>query len=124
MLTPSGGGLILYQAYGVKERIPNSYVSGGTFPVLVGFWLDMAGRDVLEPRCTHTADVDELKNKQLKKHMDMIMKVVRSDDKMSQMLTQLQSPNDVGSGSGSGRSGDDEDAAEDKDKDADGGEDS
>ncbi|GKA15452.1 reverse transcriptase domain-containing protein [Tanacetum coccineum] len=63
-----------------------------------------------EPRCTHTADVDELKrtNKQLKKQMDMIMKVVRSDDKMSQLLTQLQSQHEVGSGSGSGGGGDDE----------------
>ncbi|GJU68256.1 F-box domain containing protein [Tanacetum coccineum] len=48
------------------------------------------------------------KNKQLKKQMDMIMKVVRSDDKMSQLLTQLQSQYDVGSGSGSGKGGDDE----------------
>ncbi|GKB78259.1 hypothetical protein Tco_0945154, partial [Tanacetum coccineum] len=97
--------------------------SAGTFPVLVGFWRER-GKDVLvypEPRCTHTSNVDELKrtNKQLKKLMDMIMKVVRSDDKMSQLLTQLQSPNEVGSGSGSGRggddeSGDDEDAGEDE----------
>ncbi|GJV67451.1 hypothetical protein Tco_1482960 [Tanacetum coccineum] len=62
----------------------------------VGRVLEGRGRDVLmspEPRSMHTADVDELKrtNKQLKKHMDMIMKVVRSDDKMSQLLTQLQS---------------------------------
>nr|GEV79879.1 reverse transcriptase domain-containing protein [Tanacetum cinerariifolium] len=54
----------------------------------VGRVLAGRGRDVFmspEPRCTHTADVDELKrtNKQLKKQMDMIMKVVRSDDKMS-----------------------------------------
>ncbi|GKB57262.1 hypothetical protein Tco_0913448 [Tanacetum coccineum] len=60
----------------------------------VGRVLAGRGRDVLvslEPRCTHTADVDELKrtNKQLKKQMDMIMKVVRSDEKMSQLLTQL-----------------------------------
>ncbi|GKA81969.1 hypothetical protein Tco_0788717 [Tanacetum coccineum] len=78
------------------------------------------GRDVIvspEPRCMHTADVDELKrtNKQLKKQMDMIMKVVRSDDKMSQLLTQLQSQHKVGSGSESDggmddESGDDEDA--------------
>ncbi|GKC79470.1 hypothetical protein Tco_1130244 [Tanacetum coccineum] len=76
----------------------------------VGRVLARQGRDVLEPRCTHTADVDELKriNKQLKKQMDMIMK------------------NEVGSGSGSGEGGDDEDAVEDEDedKDADGDEDS
>ncbi|GJU20430.1 hypothetical protein Tco_1153772 [Tanacetum coccineum] len=87
----------------------------------------LAGRskDVLDvpvPRCNHTSDVDELKrnNKQLKKEMDMIMKVVRSDDKMSQLLTQLQSQHDIGSGNGSGaggddESGDDEDADEDED---------
>ncbi|GJX72862.1 hypothetical protein Tco_0311457 [Tanacetum coccineum] len=39
----------------------------------------------------------------------MIMKVVRSDDKMSQLLTQLQSQHEVGSGSESGEGGDDED---------------
>ncbi|GKE42132.1 hypothetical protein Tco_1469416 [Tanacetum coccineum] len=58
----------------------------------VGRVLAGRGRDIfmsLEPRCTHIADVDELKgtNKQLKKQMDMFMKVVRSDDKMSKLLT-------------------------------------
>ncbi|GJZ30478.1 hypothetical protein Tco_0575525 [Tanacetum coccineum] len=85
------------------------------------------GRDVLvspEPRCTHTADVDELKrtNKRLKKQMDMIMKVVRRDDKMSQLLTQLQSQYNVGSGSGSGGGEDDEpdddEDAEEEDEDS------
>nr|GEV87894.1 hypothetical protein [Tanacetum cinerariifolium] len=64
------------------------------------------GRDVLtipEPRCTHTADVNEVKkeNKQLGKDINMLMKVVRSDDKMSQLLTQLQLQHEVVSGSGS-----------------------
>ncbi|GKB11489.1 hypothetical protein Tco_0845412 [Tanacetum coccineum] len=87
----------------------------------VGTVLVRQGRDVLEPRCTHTADVDELKrtNKQLKKQMDMIMKVVRSDDNMSQLLMQLQSQNDVGSCSESGGGGDDEDEDEDADDDED-----
>nr|GEY75806.1 hypothetical protein [Tanacetum cinerariifolium] len=54
----------------------------------VGRLLTGRGKDVLvspEPQCTHTADVDELKrtNKQLNKQMDMIMKVLRSDDNMS-----------------------------------------
>nr|GEZ98725.1 hypothetical protein [Tanacetum cinerariifolium] len=89
----------------------------------VGRVLAGRGRDILmspEPRCTHTADVDELKrtNKQLKKQMDMIMKVVRSDDKMSQLLTQLQSQHEVGSGSGSSGGGNDEpDDDEDADED-------
>ncbi|GKA13709.1 hypothetical protein Tco_0693355 [Tanacetum coccineum] len=92
----------------------------------VGRVLARQGRDVLEPRCTHTADVDELKrtNKRLKNQMDMIMKVVRSDDRMSQLLTQLQSQNEVGSGRGSGGGGDDENVGEDEDEDADGDEDS
>ncbi|GJU76790.1 hypothetical protein Tco_1273860 [Tanacetum coccineum] len=77
----------------------------------VGRVLARQGMDVIilpEPRCTHTADVDELKkiNKQLKKQMDMIMKVFRSDDKMSQFLTQIQLQLEVGSGSGSGGAGD------------------
>ncbi|GJZ44807.1 F-box domain containing protein [Tanacetum coccineum] len=58
----------------------------------VGRGLAGRGKDVInvpEPRCKHTSDVDEIKrtNKQLKKQMDMIMKVVGSDDKMSQLLT-------------------------------------
>nr|GEY15872.1 hypothetical protein [Tanacetum cinerariifolium] len=91
----------------------------------VGRVLTGRGRDVLlspEPRCMHTVDVDELKrtNKQLKKQMDMIMKLVRCDDKMFQLLTQLQSQHEVGSGNGSGaseddESSDDEDADEDED---------
>ncbi|GJS72500.1 hypothetical protein Tco_0705341 [Tanacetum coccineum] len=58
----------------------------------------LAGRskDVLDvpvPRCNHTSDVNELKrnNKLLTKQIDMIMKVMSSDDMMSQLLTQLQS---------------------------------
>ncbi|GJU46178.1 RlpA-like double-psi beta-barrel domain-containing protein [Tanacetum coccineum] len=89
-------------------RDPGHLLSSKIGRVLAG-----RGRDVFvspEPRCTHTADVDELKgtNKQLKKQMDMIMKVVRSDDKMSQLLTQLQSQHEVDSGSGSDAGGDDE----------------
>ncbi|GJW79158.1 hypothetical protein Tco_0140840 [Tanacetum coccineum] len=66
----------------------------------VGRFLAGQGRDVLtipEPRCAHTADVNEVKkeNKQLRKKINMMMKVVRSDDKMSQLLTQLQSQHEV-----------------------------
>ncbi|GJX93636.1 hypothetical protein Tco_0348222 [Tanacetum coccineum] len=46
------------------------------------------------------------------------MKVVRSDDKISQLLTQLRPQHEVGSGSGSGGGGD-EDAGEDEDADGD-----
>ncbi|GJX78330.1 hypothetical protein Tco_0325141 [Tanacetum coccineum] len=50
--------------------------------------------------------------------------VVRSDDKFSQLLTQLQSQHEVGSGGGSGGGEDDEpcedeDAGEDEDADGD-----
>ncbi|GJY54338.1 hypothetical protein Tco_0446002 [Tanacetum coccineum] len=84
----------------------------------VGRGLEGKGRGVLmlpEPRFMHTANVDELKrtNKQLKKQI-MIMKVVRSDDKMSYLLTQLQSQHEIGNGSESDGGGDDE-PGDDKD---------
>ncbi|GKG30772.1 hypothetical protein Tco_0423260, partial [Tanacetum coccineum] len=52
--------------------------------------------DVLSPpppRCMHNSDVVKLKksNKLLTKQVSMIMKLFRSDDKMSQMLMQLES---------------------------------
>ncbi|GJY30441.1 hypothetical protein Tco_0413936 [Tanacetum coccineum] len=78
-----------------------------------------------EPRCTHIdADVNEVKeeNKKLRKELNMLMTIVKSDDRMSQLLTQLQSQHEVGSGSGSGGGGDDvpgEDENADEDQDAD-----
>nr|GEW02818.1 hypothetical protein [Tanacetum cinerariifolium] len=109
--------------------IPRTLPGRGHIPG-VGRVLTGRGRDFLvspEPRCTHTADVDEVKrtSKKLKKQMDMIMKVVRSDDKMSQLLTQLQSHHEVGSGSRSGGSrddepGDDEDTDEEEEDEEDG----
>ncbi|GKB89574.1 probable DNA helicase MCM8 [Tanacetum coccineum] len=44
----------------------------------------------------------------------MFMKIFRSDDKFSQMLTQLESHPEYGGGSGSGGCGDDEDGDEDE----------
>nr|GEV11867.1 hypothetical protein [Tanacetum cinerariifolium] len=69
---------------------------------------------------------DEVKeeNKQLRKEINMLMKVVRSDDKFSQLLTQLQSQHEVGSGSGSGGGREDESSKDEdvgEDEDADGG---
>nr|GEU95054.1 hypothetical protein [Tanacetum cinerariifolium] len=101
----------------IPRTLPAGHISS------VGRVLARQGMDVLippEPRCTHTANVDELKktNKQLKKQMDMIMKVFRSDDKMSQLLTQIQSQAEVGSGNGSARAGDDE-PGDDEDADED-----
>ncbi|GJU77097.1 hypothetical protein Tco_1274167 [Tanacetum coccineum] len=96
--------------------------STGTFPVLVGFWREGARTsDVPVPRCNHTSVVNELKrsNKQLQKHIDMIMKAMSSDDRMSQLFTQLQSQHESGNGNGSDagwddESGDDEDADKDE----------
>nr|GEY74868.1 hypothetical protein [Tanacetum cinerariifolium] len=71
------------------------------------------GTDVLSlppPRCPHPVDVEKLKksNKRLTKHVSMIMKLFRSDDKMTQILTQLESQPEFDSGSRSGGVEDDE----------------
>ncbi|GJV00569.1 hypothetical protein Tco_1329839 [Tanacetum coccineum] len=72
------------------------------------------------PSCTHSSDVAKLKKseKRLTKQVNMFMKLFRSDDKFSQMLTQLESMPEYGGGSGSGGCGDDEPG-----DDEDGGED-
>ncbi|GJS43621.1 F-box protein-like protein isoform X1 [Tanacetum coccineum] len=78
----------------------------------VGRVLAGRGKDVL--------DVDELKrsNKQLQKQIDMITKAMSSDDRYSQLFTQLQSQHESGSGSGCGAGGDDE-SGDDEDADED-----
>nr|GEW91111.1 hypothetical protein [Tanacetum cinerariifolium] len=93
---------------------------------ILGVGRVLAGRgkdvlDVLVPRCNNTFDVNELKrsNKQLQKKIYMITKALSSEDRMSQLFTQLQSQHESGSGSESGaarddESGDDEDTDEDK----------
>ncbi|GKC31747.1 hypothetical protein Tco_1039041 [Tanacetum coccineum] len=95
----------------------------------VGRVLPGHGTDVLSPPsppCTHNSDVVKLKksNKLLTKQVNMIMKLFRSDDKISQMLTQLESQPESGSGSGpcgggDDEPGDDEDGGEDKEDDED-----
>nr|GEV72326.1 hypothetical protein [Tanacetum cinerariifolium] len=72
------------------------------------------------PPCTHSSDVAKLKTREklLTKKMNMFMKLFRSDDNFSQMLTQLDSQPKYGGGSGSGGCGDDEPG-----DDEDGGED-
>nr|GEY73449.1 hypothetical protein [Tanacetum cinerariifolium] len=62
------------------------------------------------PPCTHPFDVAKLKRREklLTKKMNMLMKLFRSDDKFSQMLTQLESQPEYGSGSGSDGCDDDE----------------
>ncbi|GKB22270.1 hypothetical protein Tco_0856193 [Tanacetum coccineum] len=70
------------------------------------------------PQCTHNfADVEKLKkkNKYLTKQVNLMMKLFRSDNKFSQMLTQYKSTPEFGSGSGG--CGDDE-IADDEDGDS------
>nr|GEU33114.1 hypothetical protein [Tanacetum cinerariifolium] len=71
---------------------------------------------------THSADIARLKRseKRLTKQVNMFMRLFRSDDKYSQMLSQLESQPEYGGGSGSGGCedddpGDDEDNGEDED---------
>ncbi|GJU88823.1 hypothetical protein Tco_1301246 [Tanacetum coccineum] len=58
----------------------------------------------------HIPGVAQKSNKQLQKQIDMITKAMGSDDRYSQLFTQLQSQHE----SGSGAVGDDEDADEDE----------
>ncbi|GJZ90019.1 hypothetical protein Tco_0661946 [Tanacetum coccineum] len=62
------------------------------------------------PPCTHSSDVAKLKKREkvLTCQVNMFMKLFRSDDKFSQMLSQLESRPEIGGGSGSGGCGDDE----------------
>ncbi|GJV74326.1 hypothetical protein Tco_1494321 [Tanacetum coccineum] len=62
------------------------------------------------PPCTHSSDVAKLKKREkvLTRQVNMFMKLFRSDDKFSQMLSQLESQPEIGGGSGSGGCGDDE----------------
>nr|GEX44871.1 hypothetical protein [Tanacetum cinerariifolium] len=59
---------------------------------------------------THSADIARLKKREklLTKQVNMFMRLFRSDEKFSQMLTQLESQPEYGGGSGSGGCGDDE----------------
>nr|GEW13199.1 hypothetical protein [Tanacetum cinerariifolium] len=116
--TPSGVPYIedeiMVIVYGGKQRghIP------GVGRVLPG--LGMAIPSL--PPYTHSFDVAKLKNREklLIKKMNMFMKLFRSDDKFSQMLTQLESQPEYDGGSESGgygdnEPGDDEDDGEDED---------
>nr|GFB95133.1 hypothetical protein [Tanacetum cinerariifolium] len=71
---------------------------------------------------THSVDIATLKKreKRLTKQVNMFRRLFRSDDKFSQMLTQLELQPEYGGGSRSGRCGDnepgdDEDGGEDED---------
>ncbi|GJY70194.1 DIE2/ALG10 family protein [Tanacetum coccineum] len=67
----------------------------------------------------HILGVAQKSNKQLQKQIDMITKAMSSDDRYSQLFTQLQSQHESGSGSGSGASGDDDEDADEDEEDAD-----
>ncbi|GJZ84623.1 hypothetical protein Tco_0649962 [Tanacetum coccineum] len=63
----------------------------------------------------HIPSVAQKSNKQLQKQIDMIMKAISSDGRMSRLFTELQSQRKSGSGAGGDdESGDDEDADEDE----------
>ncbi|GJZ78940.1 hypothetical protein Tco_0643777, partial [Tanacetum coccineum] len=62
------------------------------------------------PPCMHSSDVAKLKKREkvLTCQVNMFIKLFRSDDKFSHMLSQLESHPEIGGGSGSGGCGDDE----------------
>ncbi|GJR61524.1 mRNA-capping enzyme-like protein isoform X2 [Tanacetum coccineum] len=62
------------------------------------------------PPCTHSSDVAKLKKREkvLSHQVNMFMKLFRSNDKFSQMFSQLESQPEISGGSGSGGCGDDE----------------
>ncbi|GJV46915.1 hypothetical protein Tco_1437127 [Tanacetum coccineum] len=94
----------------------------------VGRDLTGLGRNAIfidEPRGTYTnPEIDEIKEevKRTRRELELLRRVVRTDDRMSQMLTQFESQPEIGGGSGSGsgggeddESGGDEDAGGDED---------
>ncbi|GKA43675.1 hypothetical protein Tco_0736399 [Tanacetum coccineum] len=66
------------------------------------------------------ADVDELKEEanRTRRELELLRNVVRSDDRMPKMYTQLESQHEIGGGNGSG-GGEDEDTGGDEDTDGD-----
>nr|GEY09254.1 hypothetical protein [Tanacetum cinerariifolium] len=67
---------------------------------------------------------DQIMAMRLSKELAILRTIIKSDDRMSQLLTQLESEHEIGSDSGSGRGGDDEpgtneDASRDEDDDGD-----
>ncbi|GKC06065.1 hypothetical protein Tco_0997675 [Tanacetum coccineum] len=73
----------------------------------------------LAPRLLSLFSMLKKSNKKLQRQIDMITKAMSSDNRYSQLFTQLQSHHESGSGSGSGvagdnESGNDEDADEDE----------
>ncbi|GJR43959.1 hypothetical protein Tco_1312062 [Tanacetum coccineum] len=74
-------------------------------------YADGEDMSINKPRGTYIdTDVDEIKedSKRIRKELNLLRKVARSDDRVSQLLTQLESQHEVGGGSRSGGGGDDE----------------
>nr|GEV04862.1 hypothetical protein [Tanacetum cinerariifolium] len=98
-------------------------------PLLLFDHLEIIGQGTVIPspsQSTHSADIARLKKREklLTKQVKMFMRLFRSDDKFSQMLTQLESQPEYGGGSGSGgceddEPGDDEDGNEDEEDEED-----
>nr|GEY14299.1 DNA-binding pseudobarrel domain-containing protein [Tanacetum cinerariifolium] len=78
------------------------------------------------PQCTHnSSDVEKLikKNKYLTKHVNLMIKLLRSDDKFSQMFNQYETTLEFGSesgGCGDDEMADDEDGGKDEEDEEDG----
>nr|GEZ05081.1 Ty3/gypsy retrotransposon protein [Tanacetum cinerariifolium] len=84
-----------------KHVIQRGHIPG-VGRVLVGHGKDAIS--INEPRGAYTdADIDEVKeyNKRLRKELDLLTTKIMSDDRVSQLLTQLESQHEVG-GSGGG----------------------
>ncbi|GJY73500.1 hypothetical protein Tco_0477931 [Tanacetum coccineum] len=75
------------------------------------------------PHDTLLLDVVKIKKREkvLTRQVNMFMKLFRSDDKFSQMLTQLESQPEIGGGSGSDGRGDDEQGDDEDDREGWGG---
>ncbi|GJU13175.1 copia protein [Tanacetum coccineum] len=104
----------------VRKGKQQGYILG------VGRVLAEQGWDAIsinEPQGTYTdTDVDELKEeaKRTRRELELLRRVVRCDDRMSQMYTQLDSQHEISGGSESGGDrGGDEDVGEDEDTDED-----
>nr|GEV01726.1 hypothetical protein [Tanacetum cinerariifolium] len=83
----------------------------------VGRVLPRQGTVIPPPsQSTHSADIARIKKREklLTKQVNMFMMLFRSDDKFSQMLTQLESHPDGSGGCEDDEPGDDEDDGEDK----------
>nr|GFA23641.1 hypothetical protein [Tanacetum cinerariifolium] len=134
-LTHTGGGDEMLRLQGLNSNTPTSvpYTEDEIMAIVrggkqrwhipgVGRVLPRQGTVIPPPsQSTHSADIARLKNREkwLTKQVNMFMRLFRSDDKFSQMLTQLESQPEYGGGIESGgceddEPGDDEDDGKDE----------